>query len=167
MKPGKPTSEIFLHPGEFHFSAGPGRIGTLLGSCVSVTLWSPTQFTGGMCHILLPARERSNGTPLDGRYADESMELFANELRIHQIKPASCQAKLFGGGNMFPGTQAMDIGQRNIEAARSALARHGFKIVAEHVGGTSRRRLYLDLANGDVWLAAHCHNKAKKTRYES
>lgn len=161
MKAGKPAPDVFLHPGEFHFAAGPGRIGTLLGSCVSVTLWHPGQFIGGMCHILLPARGRTHGGPLDGRYADESMELFVNELRTRRIAPASCQAKLFGGGNMFPGTRAMDVGRRNIDAARHALARHGFTVVAEHVGGTSRRRLYLDLANGDVWLAAHRHASPK------
>lgn len=165
MKRHMPALDVFLHPGEFHFAAGPGRIGTLLGSCVSVTLWHPGQFIGGMSHILLPARGRSHRGPLDAldaRYADESVELLCNELRRRHIAPASCQAKLFGGGNMFPGTRAMDIGHRNIEAARQALARHGFKLVAEHVGGTSRRRLYLDLANGDVWLAAHRHTKVSE-----
>jgi len=159
MKPETLPPEVFLHPGEFHFATGPGRIGTLLGSCVSVTLWHPGKFIGGMSHILLPARNRSRNGPLDARYADESVELLVNELRSRNIVPASCQAKLFGGGNMFPGTRIMDVGQRNIEAARHALARHGFKLVAEHVGGTSRRRLYLDLTNGDVWLAAHRHGK--------
>lgn len=161
MKSEMPIPDIFLHPGEFHFASGPGRIGTLLGSCVSVTVWHPGHFFGGMCHILLPARIRAHSAPLDGRYADESMELFGNELRARRIVPASCQVKLFGGGNMFPGTRAMDIGRRNIEAARHALARHGFHLMAEHVGGTSRRRLYLDLANGDVWLAAHRHEKGQ------
>lgn len=158
MKQETPVPDVFLHPGEFHFAAGPGRIGTLLGSCVSVTLWHPGESIGGMSHILLPARGRARGEPLDARYADESVELLSNELRTRRIAPASCQAKLFGGGNMFPGSRAMDIGQRNIEAARHALACHGFRLVAEHVGGTSRRRLYLDLANGDVWLAAHRHD---------
>ncbi len=159
MKPDAAVTDIFLHPGELHFAAGPGRIGTLLGSCVSVTLWHPGQALGGMSHILLPARGRPHDGRLDARYADESVELLRHELRARQIAPASCQAKLFGGGNMFPGTRAMDVGHRNIVAARQALARHGFTLIAEHVGGTSRRRLYLDLANGEVWLAAHRHDK--------
>lgn len=162
MKSGSTAPDIFLHPGEFHFAAAPGRIGTLLGSCVSVTVWHPGHFSGGMCHILLPARKRPHLGALDGRYADESIELFVNELRTRRIAPGSCQVKLFGGGNMFPGTQAMDIGQRNIEATRHFLARHGLKVAAEHVGGTSRRRLYLDLTNGDVWLATHRHYKASE-----
>lgn len=163
MKAATKPDNIFLHPGEWHFASGPGRIGTLLGSCVSVTVWHPVHQLGGMCHILLPARKRAPDQPLDGRYADESVELFVNELRSRRILPASCQVKLFGGGNMFPGPRAMDIGERNIAAARRALARHGFNLMAEHVGGTSRRRLYLDLANGDVWLTAHRHPKIADT----
>ena len=38
MKPDAAVTDIFLHPGELHFAAGPGRIGTLLGSCVAVCL---------------------------------------------------------------------------------------------------------------------------------
>ena len=148
-------SEIFLHPGEFHFGAAPGRIGTLLGSCVSITLWHPRHHVGGMCHVLLPCRQRSRTMALDGRYADEAVELFAHELRRRRIPPASCQVKLFGGGNMFtsPGPAGSQVGRRNIDAARRVLANHGFTVLAEHVGGTSHRRLFFDLASGHVWLA--------------
>lgn len=157
MKPFVPSQDIFLHPGELHFGQAPGRIGTLLGSCVSVTIWNPVHYIGGMCHILLPERRRVHGSPLDGRYADETIELFVKELKARQISPASCETKIFGGGNMFPGSRAsvMDIGQRNVAAAKQALARHGLKVVAEHVGGTKHRRLFFDLSNGEVWLAAH------------
>lgn len=148
-------SDVFIHPGEFHFGSAPGRIGTLLGSCVSITLWHPNHRLGGMCHILVPSRFRTHGTPLDGRYADEALELLANELHANHIIPATCQVKLFGGGNMFAGSRAsgMDVGRRNIEATRHALARHGLTIMAEHVGGNIHRRLSLDLSTGHVWMA--------------
>jgi chemotaxis protein CheD len=109
-----------------------------------------------MCHILLPGRQRPPGSPADGRYADEAVERFALELRIRHITPGDCQIKLFGGARMFTGaaTATMNIGQRNIEAARRALDAHGFRVMAEHVGGTARRRLFFNLASGHVWLAA-------------
>lgn len=150
----RPIDDIFLHPGEFYFGFAPGRIGTLLGSCVSVTLWHPRRRIGGMCHILLHGRRRGDGEALDPRYADETIELFVRELRRHGLAPGECQAKLFGGGRMFSGQLLgpLEIGRRNIEATRSALAEHGLPIVAEHVGGTGRRRLNFDLSTGDVWL---------------
>jgi len=147
--------ETFLHPGEFHFCSAPGRIGTLLGSCVAVTVWHPTRHFGGMCHILLPARLRPASAPPDGRFADEAVEMFGHELKSRHVGPADCQVKLFGGGNMFSGTRAanLDIGRRNIEATRHALRDHGFSVLTEHVGGTAHRRLYFDLASGHVWLS--------------
>ena len=93
-------AELFLHPGEFHFGMGPERIGTLLGSCVAITVWHPQHHFGGMCHILLPGRQRQPATPLDGRYADEAVELFAAELKARHVSPTACQIKLFDGSNL-------------------------------------------------------------------
>jgi chemotaxis receptor (MCP) glutamine deamidase CheD len=66
--------EVFLNPGEFHFGEGTTRISTLLGSCVSITLW------------------------------------------------------------------------------QSLASRH-IALIAQHVGGSGRRKLHLDLWSGDAWLA--------------
>jgi len=155
MSTGPLRPEVFLHPGEFHFTSAPTRIGTLLGSCVAVTVWHPQHHFGGMCHIQLPGRERPPGSLPDCRYADEAVERFVYELRSRRVAPPCCQVKLLGGGKMFAGSSAgnMEVGRRNIEATRVALATRGFKVMREHVGGSNRRRLTLDLASGHVWLA--------------
>jgi len=154
MKSSLPSQEIFLHPGDFHFGKAPGAIATLLGSCVSITLWHPQHRQGGMCHILLPGRQRAPGHPPDGRFADEAVEMFISALRARGVPLDGCQVKLFGGGNMFAGSRAagLDVGRRNIEAARLALARHRLTVMAEDVGGNSRRRLHMDLSSGQVKL---------------
>lgn len=155
MKLLNPRGEVFLHPGEFHFGSFPGRIGTLLGSCVAVTVWHPKLHFGGMCHILLSGRQRPPGSLPDARYADEAIERFAYELRARRVRPKDCQVKLFGGGNMFSGRIAggLDVGRRNIEVTRAALAAYGFHVFVEDVGGVQRRRLFLDLSSGHVWMA--------------
>ena len=48
--------EIFLQPGDFYFGDRDTRIRTLLGSCVSITMWHPRLHVGGMCHFMLPER---------------------------------------------------------------------------------------------------------------
>lgn len=154
MSPSHQHHDIFLHPGEIHFGVSPGRIGTLLGSCVAVTVWHPQMQFGGMCHILLPGRQRPPGSLPDGRFANEAIERFSYELRAKRVSPASCQVKIFGGGNMFAGIQTinMDVGRRNIEATKAALSAFGFPVMTEHVGGNHRRRLFLDLSSGHVWM---------------
>lgn len=147
-------SDIFLHPGDFAFAAAPDRIGTLLGSCVAVTIWHPDHRIGGMCHVLLPERNRPADSLPDGRYADEAVELISNEITRRGIPPASCHVRLFGGGNMLANLQkdGLHIGKRNVRAVRDALRRHGFTPRTEHVGGTAHRRLVLDLKDGKVFL---------------
>ncbi|GAA2596600.1 chemoreceptor glutamine deamidase CheD [Dactylosporangium fulvum] len=141
---------VFLKPGEFHF-AGPGtRIATLLGSCVAVSLWHPRLRIGGMCHYMLPHHGRpAQVRALDGRYATDAFELFRRELERTGTRPAEYEAKLFGGG-----AQVLrdGVARANVAAGLSLLDRHGFTVVARHLGGTGARRLRFDLATGDVWM---------------
>jgi len=147
--------EVFLNPGEFYFGEGDIRISTLLGSCVSIVLWHPIRRHGGMCHYMLDSRGIIVDG-LDGKYADEAMELFMIELKKRKTHPSEYTVKMFGGGNMFPNRKSAnpeeDIGHRNIEAGHHLLDRYGFKLANEHVGGYGHRRLMLDLWNGDVWM---------------
>ncbi len=148
-------SDIFLRPGEFHFGGDGVVVSTVLGSCVSITLWHPALRIGGMCHYLLPAR-CSRGEPQQlGTYADEAMVLFVEEMARHGTRPSEYQAKMFGGANMFPDIQApssRDVGAKNIEAGRELLRVFGIPLLGEHVGGVGHRRVLLDLAGGDVWV---------------
>lgn len=147
--------EAYLKPGEFFFGAGHVRVGTLLGSCVTVTLWHPTRHLGGMCHFMLPSRPRLPRQAPDGRYANEAFELFDRAIARHGTQAADYQAKLFGGGNMFPRQQmvpAHDIGRKNIESGRSLLQQRGIRLLREHVGGAGHRKLYFDIWSGEVWL---------------
>lgn len=148
--------QIYLEPGGFHFGAAPLRLTTLLGSCVTVTLWHPRLHIGGMCHIQFPRRTaRAATATLDGHYADDAFALFDQSLARHGTAARDYLAKLFGGGNMFPGSGAstIDVGNKNVAAARLELAARGIEPVSEHVGGAGHRKLIFDLASGDVWLA--------------
>ncbi|MEW6612556.1 MAG: chemotaxis protein CheD [Pseudomonadota bacterium] len=147
--------EIFLQPGDFYFGDADTRIRTILGSCVSITLWHPGLRVGGMCHYMLPSRGGRLGDALDGRYAEEAMQLFLRELRPFKAPPQAWEAKLFGGADMFPHIEKREaslVGQRNVAMGRALLNGYGFRVVAEHVGGVGHRRLIFDLWSGAVWL---------------
>ena len=145
---------VVLQAGDFYFGGGHTRISTLLGSCVSITLWHPHKRIGGMCHYMMTERPREADRALDGRYASEAFALFLEHVEAAGTRPAEYQAKLFGGANMFKGSGGtMDIGQRNIELGRSLLASKNIALIAEHVAGSGRRKLHFDLWSGDVWLS--------------
>ena len=152
--------DIFLQPGELFVGDASFQIRTILGSCVSITLWHPQLRVGGMSHFLLPTRGVPRGNAeLDGRYGDEALELMFRDLRAAGAHPLVCEAKIFGGGNMFPGNQhargqqarGLSVGKRNGEAARELLRQHGIGVVTESLFGVGHRQIIFDVSKGDVW----------------
>ncbi|QXI31178.1 chemoreceptor glutamine deamidase CheD [Pseudomonas vanderleydeniana] len=153
----KPTgvSEVVLAPGQVSFAARPTRLRTLLGSCVAFTFWHPQRRIGGMCHFMLPARSRRD-LALDGRYADEAVELLLGHARAHGTTPQDYQVKLFGGGEMFPEQRrslpAQDVASLNIRAALELAEHHRLHLAAQDMGSTGYRTILFDLWNGNVWV---------------
>ena len=156
MEPAASSPRIIINPGGFHFGPAPGQLVTLLGSCVTVTLWHPRFHLGGMCHILLPNRPKDlnhPNRPCDGRYADEAFQLFDAAARQYAIPLRDCQARLFGGGNMFPAMKNLTpLGQKNVEAARILILERRIPLLSEHAGGYGHRKLSFDLETGLVEL---------------
>ncbi|HYE36754.1 chemotaxis protein CheD [Methylocaldum sp.] len=147
--------EIHLRPGDFYFGHGPVRLITLLGSCVAAILWHPRLRVGGMCHYVLPARCRGTEQEPDGRYADEVMELFRREIVRIGAPSSEYRVRLFGGGKMFSGRlapAALDVGTRNVEAARCLAMHLGLTVDEEHLGGIGYRRLAFELWSGRTLL---------------
>ena len=147
--------EIFLNPGEFYFGDRNTRIRTILGSCVSITLWHPKLLIGGMCHYMLPGRHGRQMKQADGKYADEAFGLLLEEIRRSGTVLDEYEVKLFGGGNMFPRQMDMGdnhIGTKNTEAGRYLVKHHGLIPRSEHLGGSGHRTVIFDIWSGHVWV---------------
>lgn len=149
--------EVVLSPGDFFFGGADARVHTLLGSCVSVTVWHPQRRVGGMCHYMLPTqRMPAQGPGLDGRYADHAIRMFLHEIGRHGTAPGEYETRMYGGGNQFPPHQrpgAPDVARDNIEAGLRLLDHFGFRLTRTDLGGTGPRRVAFDIASGEVALA--------------
>jgi chemotaxis protein CheD len=152
-------TEVVLKIGQFYFGGGRTKIRTLLGSCVSITMWHPHLKIGGMCHYMLPQRGMGGtaSAAAEGNYADEVMPMFLRELRSAGTRPKEYIVKLFGGGCMFTDTGSVrtdvpEVSARNISAGRALLAQHGFTVSAEQTGGYGSREVVFELWSGDVWI---------------
>jgi chemotaxis protein CheD len=149
--------DVFLQPGEYFVGDAAHRIRTVLGSCVSVTLWNPRQRVGAMSHFMLATRgrpARRGAAMLDARYGDEALHLMLEELAARNVTAAECQAKIFGGGDMFPGrgaSAAFAVGRRNGEAARALLEARGIELASESLYGEGHRQIMFDVSSGHVW----------------
>lgn len=145
--------KVFLLPGDFHVGDERCHIRTLLGSCVSITLWHSRMRIGAMSHFVLSGR--SGEKQLNGRYGEDSLELMLTKLGMMGVCPQECEAKIFGGGAMFTSDGSIklkDIGRSNGNAARAMLQIRRIPLVSESLFGTGYRKIMFDVKTGDVWM---------------
>jgi chemotaxis protein CheD len=154
MQHRRDVIDVFLQPGEYFAGDAVYRLRTLLGSCVSITLWHPVLKIGAMSHFLLARRSTGPASEFDGRYGEEALWLMLRELHKAGVAPSECQGKIFGGGDMFPGrSQAtgIHVGKQNGETARDLLHAHGISIASESLFGVGHRQIVFDVSSGNVW----------------
>lgn len=156
MKP-EPRAEtplVTVRIGELHVLRGEGVLVAVgLGSCVGVALYDPIRRVAGLAHVFLPAS--LNGRPFPGlpaRYADTGVPALVEAMRQAGAHLRQLHAKIAGGAQLFLRGErsGLDVGRRNVEAVRAALAALGVPLVAEDVGGTRGRTMRLFAASGKV-----------------
>lgn len=149
-----PTTEIRVKVAECAVGRDEQILITIgLGSCVAIALYDSTVRVGGLAHTLLPdetmARDRTN----PAKFAASAVTLLLAEMTRLGADAKRIRAKLVGGASMFANllpAGGINIGDRNIAAARQALARNGIGIVAEDVGSDHGRSVHFHLDDGRV-----------------
>jgi chemotaxis protein CheD len=124
-----------------------------LGSCVAIMLHDPGACAGAMAHILLPSRSLARDTSNPAKFPETAVPLLVERLAALGADPRRLVAKLAGGASMFaqlmlPG--AVQMGERNVVAAREALRRAGIPVAREAVGGSAGRSVRFSVADGRV-----------------
>jgi len=162
-------NKVFLHPGEFCFMKEAAHVHTILGSCISITLWHPELHIGGMCHFTLPKNphKTNKNNILDGRFADDVLQMFKQAAKKYGTKISEYDAKIFGGGNMMRSKgQNIEhsIGSKNAAAAMQLLMEENVTIQVAHVGEFGHRRIVFDVNSGDVWVR---HTETSGVRLDS
>ncbi len=142
--------KLFLKPGEIFIGKIPTAVMTILGSCVSVTMFCKKTGIGGICHALLPRRPSSAPDSEELRYVDSSIIRMLNEFRARGINFDAIEIKVFGGADVLPTTAGKTVGRANIESAFRTLKKHGFKTVVSDVGGRAGRKIVFSTDEGYV-----------------
>jgi chemotaxis protein CheD len=152
---GPVPNEIMLMPGELFFGKDVPSLRTLLGSCVAVTLWHHKLRVGGMCHFLLPSRNRPADAPRDGKYGDEAIGMLVDAIKRTGGKPSEFEAHLYGGADTMPDLERSMryIGERNIEMGWKLIDEFGFQLMGVDVGDNIPRVVRLNLLTGKVEMS--------------
>src|SRR5665648_168260 len=132
-----------------------------LGSCIGICIRDPFLKVGGMSHIMLPTASKSlGGNP--AKYADTALELLLKEILGMGAIRSRLKAKIAGGAQMFsfPGKPpVLKIGERNAEAVKEELRKHGIPLLVEDVGGSFWRTIYFDVGTGELRIRTINHGE--------
>ncbi len=131
--------------------AGTVLIAYGLGSCVGVSVYDVSNRVAGMVHVLLPASDKPGPDPKEpARYADHAVEALIAQLTKVGGSRAQLRVKVAGGASVLgaANAQKFKIGERNAEAIKEQLRKHGLRITAEDLGGERGRTMELFAADG-------------------
>ncbi len=145
--------KVTLKPGELYAAETPTLVSTVLGSCVSVTMFSHQLRLGAICHAVLP-RDTGREPGELFRYVDRSVEAMLAHFNRYGIHADGIEVKLFGGSDMLAAqnNRLRGIGQQNIEVALQLLAKNLLTLNANDLGGTQGRKLFFKTHTGEVFL---------------
>lgn len=126
---------------------GTGRITTAgLGSCVGLVVYDDDLDVAGMVHIMLPSSSKPD--PLyPPKYANTAIPWLVESLLALGANPRKLRAKYAGGAQMFKNlhSDAMRIGERNVESVATVLANLAIPVIATDVGGNMGRTVHFEL----------------------
>jgi chemotaxis protein CheD len=131
-----------------------------LGSCVAIMLYDSEARVGGMAHILLPSPALSRMDSNPAKFPQTAIPRLIELMAADVARPQRITARLAGGASMFaalapPGT--IQMGERNVVAARQVLNTHGLPLVGEAVGGDFGRSVRLRVCDGQVEISTVTH----------
>jgi len=144
--------KIYLKPGELVVAEEPVMVTTVLGSCISVTMFHPATGVSAICHGMLP----NGGTSESFKYVDSAVRYMVRYMDSLQIRRQEIEVKVFGGSDMFTGVQQglrnLTVGRQNITVATKCLEEYGMVLTASDVGGKKGRKLVFKTNTGDVFI---------------
>ena len=150
--------QIFVKVAHHAVAEGDDVLVTLgLGSCVAILLHDAAAGVGGMAHALLPERALARDATNPDKFASTAVPLLAEEVCRIGGRRERLKARLVGGASMFaalmaPGT--LNMGERNVTAARNALRELGIPVLAEEVGADYGRSVRFHVGQGRVVVSS-------------
>ncbi len=126
-----------------------------LGSCIGVTVWDPQARIGGLVHVLLPDSEGRRADDKEpARFADTGIDMLIKKVTEAGGSARRLTVKIAGGAAVLGPANAekFKIGERNAEAIRERLKKHGLHLGAADTGGVKGRTLEMHMATGKTFV---------------
>jgi chemotaxis protein CheD len=149
-----------VEPGHMVVSNNLATVITIpnLSAGIAVVLYDTQHKMGGLAHIPLPDSQLElddkwlASTP--AKYADVAIPTLWEKFRALGAKPEMTWAKVVGGAQLFNfnggAGNALNVGSRNLVAARTRLSQLGITLEKADTGGNRAKQLRFTLALGQL-----------------
>jgi chemotaxis protein CheD len=146
------ATEIRVKVADFAVANGNTMLVTVgLGSCVAIALYDSQVQVGGLAHVLLPSVGMSQDRSNRAKFPGTAVPLLCEQMHALGARPGRLRAKIVGGASMFTSllsATGLQIGERNVVAAKAALEHAGIPLVAQETGGDFGRSVYFHVQDG-------------------
>lgn len=132
--------------GDVFLLTKPENIRTILGSCLTVTMWDKKMRAFAICHAVYAGM----GEPGNTRYIDCSLDKMIKFMHRKDVTPKDTIVKFFGG--METGHQNSIMANKIVNSAKDFLHKNNYTIAVEETGGDLGRELYFTPITGDVFI---------------
>lgn len=144
---------------DLNICVSPDGITTLgLGSCVGIAIRDPITKIGGLAHIMLPDSKTIRNNSNIPKFADTGIEELVRRIVAKGANRGRLVAKIAGGAQMFSfqggNSEAVRVGERNVEASKKKLAELKIPILAEDTGKNFGRTVIFYPETGDFIIRA-------------
>jgi len=135
---------IALSPGDIYSTEEDVIVQTVLGSCISVCLYTDEYDLVGMNHFMLPGSIDPDNFHMSfgGRYGMYAMDSLIGEFVKKGIKKENLKSKVFGGSSLLKiGVNRENISSQNIKFIVNFLNKENIAIISSHLGGDKPRKI--------------------------
>lgn len=150
--------EIKVGMADLKVCVSPDSITTLgLGSCVGIALRDPVTKIGGLAHIMLPDSTTIRNNSNIPKFADTGIEELVKQVTQKGANRNRLVAKIAGGAQMFSfgsTSEAVRVGERNVQAVKKKLGELKIPILAEDTGKNFGRTVIFYPETGDFVIRA-------------
>ena len=150
--------EIKVGMADLKVCVSPDSITTLgLGSCVGIALRDPVTKIGGLAHIMLPDSTTIRNNSNIPKFADTGIEELVRQVTKKGANRNRLVAKIAGGAQMFSfgsTSEAVRVGERNVQAVKKKLGELKIPILAEDTGKNFGRTVIFYPETGDFVIRA-------------
>jgi chemotaxis protein CheD len=149
---------VVISLGELHVTKDPDTLLVCygIGSCIAFAAFDPMTKIAGMAHFVLPDSKSTSRPKTLERFVDAGIPVMLDQMQAVGAVRSRTIFKIAGGAHMAVAKgfeSRLNIGERNIEAARETMKSLGLRLRGEDVGGTHGRTVRLFAGTGALTIS--------------